>query len=267
MNMKVDLKGKAYLVTGGASGIGAAIVSALLESGASVVVADLNDKPCEELTSRYPSQLFYHTTDVADYESVCAAFAFADSIFQGLDGVINNAGIGFLSPVADIPVDMWQKVVNIDLNGVFYGCKEGIKLLRKRGGGVLINMASLSGTNGDHGFGVYNAAKAGVINLTRALALDHSREGIRAVAVCPGLIETPTTSVSLAREIVAKAWLEAIPLHRAGKPEEVAQLILFLLSDAASYITGSSIVIDGGMGCSNGQPNLPKLIAEIRQSS
>jgi meso-butanediol dehydrogenase/(S,S)-butanediol dehydrogenase/diacetyl reductase len=261
--MNIEFDGKVYLVTGGASGIGAAVVQYLAKHSASVVIADINDEAGAALVAQYPQQLGYQHTDVTDLAQIEAACALAETAFGGLDGAVNSAGIGSLGNVADMPVEEWHKVIDIDLTGVFHSCRAAIPLLRKRGGGSIVNIASLSGVRADHGFAAYNAAKAGVINLTRTLALDHARENIRATAVCPGYIATPLTAGAGAIEAIHTNWLERIPMQRAGTSGEVAQLVVFLLSPAASYITGTEIVIDGGLGSSNNQPNIPGIFAAM----
>lgn len=261
--MNIDFTGKAYLVTGGASGIGAAVALYLVQHGGRAVIADINDEAGAALAALYPQQLRYLRTDVTQYEQLVAACELAEATFGGLDGAVNSAGIGGLGSVTDISMDDWHKIVDIDLNGVFYACRAAIPLLRKRGGGSLVNIASLSGVRADHGFAAYNAAKAAVINLTRTIAIDHAREHIRATAVCPGYIATPLTAPIASFDTVHGDWLQRIPLQRAGTPEEIAHLVVFLLSPAASYITGTEIVIDGGLGSSNNQPNIPGLFAAM----
>ncbi len=261
--MHIDFSNKVYLVTGGVSGIGAAVVRYLATHGGSAVIADINDAAGAALVAEFPAQLRYLHTDVTQLAQLEAACALAAQTFGGLDGAVNSAGIGSLGNVADMPLDEWHKVINIDLTGVFYSCRAAIPLLRKRGGGSIVNIASLSGMRADYGFAAYNAAKAGVINLTRTIGLDHAHENIRATAVCPGYIATPLTAGAGAIAAVHNDWLGRIPLRRAGTAEEVAQLVVFLLSDAASYITGTEIVIDGGLGSSNNQPNLPGIFAAM----
>lgn len=261
--MQIDFSGKAYLVTGGASGIGEAVVNYLAENGGQAIIADINDDAGQALAAKYPEQLAYINTDVTDFAALEKACALAEDKFGRLDGAVNSAGIGSLGSTVDMPLEEWHKVINIDLHGVFYACRAAIPLMRKSGGGSIVNIASLSGVRGDHGFAAYNAAKAGVINFTRTLGLDHGSENIRATAVCPGFIETPLTAIPASIEAVNDNWLQRIPLGRAGKAEEIAQLAVFLLSPAASYITGTEIVIDGGLGSSNGQPNIPGIFASM----
>lgn len=261
--MNIDFSGKVYLVTGGASGIGAAVVDYLATHGAKVVVADLNAETGAAQVQQYPDAVEFVTTDVTDFSALENACAVAEQKFGRLDGAVNSAGIGGLGNAVDISLEDWHRVIDIDLHGVFYACRAAIPHLRKAGGGSIVNIASLSGVRADHGFGAYNAAKAGVINFTRALGLDHAAENIRATAVCPGYIATPLTEVPTSIDALNDDWLSRIPMGRAGRAEEIAALAVFLLSDAASYITGTEIVIDGGLGSSNGQPNIPGIFSNM----
>jgi len=156
--------------------------------------------------------------------------------------MFNNAGIGSFGDTVTLDVAQWKQVIDVDLNGVFHGCKAAIPALRRAGGGAIVNTASISGIGADYGFAAYNAAKAAVINYTRTVALDHAAENI---------------------EPLARAWREAIPMRRAGNPEEIARVALFLASDEASYVTGTTVVADGGLTASNGQPNIPALLSGL----
>jgi meso-butanediol dehydrogenase/(S,S)-butanediol dehydrogenase/diacetyl reductase len=265
--MYLDLTGQVAVITGAASGIGAASATQMVEAGAKVVVADIDDDAGEALVDSLnqgeaTSALYHHTdvTDPAALESLCQR---AVDTFGALHIMVNNAGRGTLGETPDLPVEEWKAVIDIDLHGVFYGCRAAIPHMRETGGGSIVNTASLSGIRADYGFGPYNAAKAAVINYTRTLALDHAKDGIRANSVCPGWIDTPLTAFTRDVEPIASAWRKAIPLQRGGDPREVANVISFLVSPLASYVTGAAVVVDGGLGISNGQPNIPELLASL----
>lgn len=259
--MNIDFSGKAFLVTGGASGIGAAVVHYLAQHGGSVVVADINDEAGSQMEASYPQQAAYQRTDVTAFTDLESACELARERFGRLDGVVNSAGIGGFGNSLEISLEDWHRVIDIDLHGVFYACRAALPLMLQSGGGSIVNIASLSGVRADHSFTAYNAAKAGVINYSRTLALDHGADNIRANAVCPGLIDTPLTAVPNAIDSIREDYLSRIPLERVGTPEEVANLVVFLLSPASSYINGAAMVIDGGMGSSNNQPNMPRHFA------
>lgn len=265
--MVFDFSGQTALITGAASGIGAAAARQLSSLGANVVVTDINDVAgaavVAALNAGRPGTALYIHLDVTDAARFAEACQQAFDRFGSLDILVNNAGRGSLGETPDIPLEEWRAVVEIDLFGVFHGCRAAIPLMRKSGGGNIVNIASLSGIRADHGFAAYNAAKAGVINYTRTLALDHARDNIRSNSVCPGWIDTPLTEMTKAVPQIADAWTNNIPLKRGGTSDEVANVITFLASSAASYITGAAIVVDGGLGCSNGQPNLPDIISRL----
>lgn len=261
--MRIDLQGQTALITGASSGIGAAIARQFVEAGARVLLTDVNDEAGQALAGSLGEQACYQHCDVAEWAQVEAACTQAVKHFGQLTLLVNNAGLGSLGETPDIPLEEWHKVINIDLHGVFYGCRAGIPHLKAAGGGVIINTASLSGIGADHGFAAYNAAKAAVINYTRTLALDHGKDGIRANAICPGWIATALTEMIREVPPVADAWRQAIPLGRAGTAEEVANLATFLASPLASYITGAAMVVDGGLGVSNGQPNIPAILSSM----
>lgn len=262
------LSGKTALITGAASGIGAATARLFVEHGARVVLGDLNEEGGQALAAelnqrRGETVAAFLKTDVTSLADLEALVAEAEKRFGSLNILFNNAGIGSMGDSVSIALDDWKRVIDIDLNGVFYGCRAGIPALRRAGGGVIINTASISGLGGDYGMGAYNAAKAAVVNYTRTLALDHAKDSIRCNAVCPGLIATQLTQMTMDFEPIATAWTASIPMGRPGKAEEIASVVLFLASDDASYVTGTAIVADGGLTVSNGQPNIPAIIASL----
>ena len=177
--------------------------------------------------------------------------------------MFNNAGIGSISPIEALSIEEWRKVIAIDLDGVFFGLRAAIPALRSSGGGAVVNTASASGMAGDYGFAAYNAAKAGVINLTRTAAIDHAREGIRVNCICPGPVDTPILAGVQAVPGLRGDWEERVPMGRFARPEEIAEAVAFLASDAASAVTGVMLPVDGGLTAHTGQPNLIKVFANM----
>jgi meso-butanediol dehydrogenase/(S,S)-butanediol dehydrogenase/diacetyl reductase len=249
-------------VTGGASGIGLATARRFHAEGARVVIADVKDRLDEAAAAEFDRErLLYRQVDVADFGQVQALMAAAAETFGGLDVLFNNAGIGRLATTPDLELEDWRRVLDVTLSGAFHGCKAAIPLMRARGGGAIVNMASASGLAADFGFAAYNAAKGGVVNYTRAVAIDHAREGIRANAICPGPIETAPKKSMDAIPHARERWEDCVPMGRFGAPEEVASVVAFLASDDASYVTGAAIVVDGGLLAHTGQPNFGRLRA------
>ena len=187
---------------------------------------------------------FFHV-DVSSEEQVAAMVAKAVELWGRLDIMVANAGIGSAGKADEVTAQAWNQVIGVNLTGVFYCGKHAIPAMRKSGGGVIINTASILGHVGFPGATAYVAAKGGVVNLTRTMALDYAKEKIRVNSICPGFIETPLVQNGLPEE-AQKAIAAMHPLGRMGKPEEVANAILFLASDEASFITGASILVDGG---------------------
>ena len=179
--------------------------------------------------------------------------------FGKLDIVFNNAGIGSLGRVDSIDLDAWHRVIDVDLNAVFYGCRAAIPHLRTNGGGAIVNTASISGLFGDWGVPAYNAAKGAVMNLTRAMAADHARDNIRVNAVCPGGVETAMTDSLVKSRRAAEQYERLVPMARMGVADEIASAVAFLASDDASYVTGHGLVVDGGVTATTGQPNFSAL--------
>jgi len=238
------LVNKRVVVTGGASGIGAAIVARFLEEGSRVAVIDRDAAAGRSLAQKHPRLAGVIPADVADASAVAAAFRELDGLLGGVDVAINNAGISIRHDFMDITAEEWRKVVGVDLDGVFYVAQESARRMLAGGGGVIINMGSTSGMNGYPRYADYNAAKAGVIELTRTMALELAPT-IRVIAVCPGYVWTPMQEAEYTPEM--KAAVDAkIPLRRHATPQEIAALYAFLASDEAPYITGHPVIIDGG---------------------
>ena len=242
------MNNKTVLITGAASGIGKATAQLFASAGASVVVSDIHtlegEKLAEEICIAGGKASFFKT-DVAIASEMEALVNFAVTTYGKLDIAVNNAGIGGeQNPIADMSIEGWQKVINVNLNSLFYGMKYQIAAMLKSGGGSIINISSILGAVGFAGSAGYSAAKHGVIGLTQTAALEYSAQHIRANAVGPGFIDTPLLN---ALDVQMKSQLVALhPIGRLGKSEEVAELIFWLGSDKSSFVSGSYYPIDGG---------------------
>jgi NAD(P)-dependent dehydrogenase (short-subunit alcohol dehydrogenase family) len=241
--------GKVAVVTGAASGIGAAVAAALAAGGAQVVVADINLQAAERMVATVGEAggaAAAVQANVADPAGVEAMVKFAVDTYGGLDIAVNNAGIGGeLNQTASYSLESWQQVININLSGVFYCMRYQIPAMLARGGGAIVNVASILGAVGTANSPAYVAAKHGVVGLTKATALEYATQGIRVNSVGPGYIATPLLDANLDADTL-KALTELHPVKRLGKDKEVAALIVFLASDEASFITGSYHLVDGG---------------------
>jgi meso-butanediol dehydrogenase/(S,S)-butanediol dehydrogenase/diacetyl reductase len=251
--MSRGFAGKRAVVTGAASGIGAAVVRLLCDEGAVVLAVDTNHDGLAALVAASGVGAFAHVADLARQDEVEAMIAAAVARFDGLDILVNNAGIGSLARAADLDPADWRRVMAVDLDAVFYAARVALPHLAASRG-CIVNTASISGVGADYGFTAYNAAKAGVLGLTRVLAIDHARQGVRVNAVSPGFTATPMTALMPAT--VTDAFAAAVPMGRAGTPEEMADAIAFLASDRASYITGQNLIVDGGISAHTGQPDV-----------
>lgn len=241
------LKGKSAIVTGGASGIGEYTVRDLVSEGANVLIADINDELGQQLAAdlnSLTSKVIYKRVDVTNEEQIKEMVDTAVGEFGQLDIIFSNAGIGSMSPSTELAYEDWSRVISINLDGVFLCAKHAIKAMQKSGGGSVINCASILGHVGQAATAAYTAAKGGVVNLTRALAVEYAKENIRVNAVCPGYIDTPL--LSQLDDATRNHLISLHPMGRLGKPEEIAKAVTFLASDDASFVTGASLLVDGG---------------------
>ena len=241
--------GKVAIVTGGASGIGEAIVKELASGGAKVVVADRDKAGIDRVVGeikRTGGEASGFEIDVSSAEQNAALVAFAVKTYGALHLAVNNAGIGGPAvPTGDYPLDGWKSVIDVNLNGVFYGLRAQIPAMLKAGGGAIVNMASILGSVGFANAVAYVSAKHAVVGMTKVAAMEYSAKGIRINSVGPGFIDTPLLSKNLdANTLKYIAGLH--PIQRLGTAEEVSALTCFLLSDRASFITGSYHLVDGG---------------------
>lgn len=242
---------KVALVTGGGTGIGRATALDFAAKGAAVVVADVNAEEGEttvDLIKEQGGQALFIKTDVSIPEQCKNMVAKAIETFGGLDYACNNAGIeGVMAPTADVSVEDWQRVIDVNLSGVFYSMKYEIPEMLKAGGGAIVNMASILGQVGFAGAAAYTSAKHGLVGLTKVAALEYSAAGIRVNAVCPAFIATPMLERAglLSNKKLLTALENLHPIGRLGKPEEIAKAVTFLCSPDASFITGESLLVDG----------------------
>ncbi len=260
----MEMNGKLAIITGAASGIGAALTRIFVARGARVAAADLDAGKLAALAAELGSDVLPIQVDLAESSQVEPMVAAAIAKLGGLDILINNAGVGSLARVTELSFEEWRRVMAIDLDAVFLGSRAALPALIERKGNIVCT-ASISGIASDYGFPAYNSAKAGLLGLVRNLAIDYARNGVRVNAVSPGYTATPLTSPS--SEAVKDAFLAAIPMHRAAAPVEIAEVIAFLASDRASYVTGQNYIVDGGMTAHTGQPDVLAMRRAARRNS
>lgn len=251
------LDGKVAVITGGVSGIGLGAVELFVAEGAKVVAADIQDEKGAILEKRFPGKVVYAHCDVTDEAQIAAALNKAKTEFGGLDILFNNAGISDrMTSIAEITSDGWSWIFDILVRGPALGMKHAVPLMLERGGGSIINTASIAGLQAGFGPIAYSTAKAGVVHMSRVAAAQLSPQKIRVNAICPGLIATSIfgASFGLPREVadqmaarVAENAAQAQPVPKAGLPDDIAQAALYLASDAAAFVSGTHLVVDGGI--------------------
>ncbi|HEX2803430.1 MAG TPA: SDR family NAD(P)-dependent oxidoreductase [Sphingomicrobium sp.] len=246
--MTKEFENKVAMVTGAGSGIGAAIAKRFAEDGAKVIVGDIDEEAARRIASEIEAgggTAAAVRQDVGDSASVEKSVEFAVQKFGRLDVAVNNAGItGDLAPTADYSLKGWDKVIAVNLSSVFYGMKYQIPAMLRSGGGSIVNIASILGSVGSANSAGYNAAKHGVVGLTKTAALEYAKDGVRVNSIGPGYIDTP-----LLQALDKDTYNGLVGLHpigRLGRADEVAELALFLASDKASFVTGSYHLVDGG---------------------
>ena len=244
--------GKTAIVTGAGSGIGLATTRRLATEGATVIMADVRDADDEAAgiiesgnTARFV------LADVGQESQVCALVDEVVSSHGRVDILVNNAGIAFARTVPDTTLEEWDRLMNVNLKGVFLCSRAVIPIMRQQGGGVIVNVSSEQGLVGASENAAYTATKGGVIQLTKSMAIDHGQDGIRVNCVCPGPVKTPLFDGFVESvedpEAELRSFVEATILKRLGRPEEIASVIAFLASEESSYMTGSVVVADGGL--------------------
>ena len=242
------LKDKNVIVTGGASGIGLASVARCLEEGANAVIADLEGGEgaarAAELDGRYGGRCLFKACDVTDTAQVDRLFEETVAELGSVDAVFSNAGIGGVSPSDEVSDDDFLRIIDINLNGVFRVARAALRVMIRQGGGSIVNCASILGVFGQSQTAAYTAAKGGVVNMTRTLAIEAAPKGVRVNAIGPGYIDTPLLE-TLDDEML-KGLVGLHPIGRLGRPEEIANAFLFLASDEASFVTGAHLLVDGG---------------------
>lgn len=257
--MEISFNGKIVVITGGSTGIGKATAKKFLESGARVIFTGI-EKNSEVLLTEYSSNAEqmaeYYRLDVTDETAV---IQFAEHIYKcygGCDVLFNNAGILAPHILHETPTEEWLKTISVNVNGLFFTSKYLIPLMLKRGGGAIVNTSSISGLQADYAFSSYNASKGAVANLTRNMALDYAQYNIRVNAVAPGSVRTSMYNHFAAlvggADLLDYGTNMVYPLGRIAEPDDVANAVLFLASDKASYITGVNLMVDGGISAHTG---------------
>lgn len=248
---RFGLDGRVAVITGGGQGIGWAIAQAMAGAGALVVIAEINPGTGEQAAARLRDAGYearYVSLDVRRPQQVRQVARFVQEQLHRIDILVNNAGIVYNTPALDTPDEQWLDVIDVNLNGVFWCAREFGRIMVAQSGGAIVNMASMSGliVNKPQPQVAYNASKAAVIMITKSLAAEWARHGVRVNAIAPGYIATELTKRGMSIEAWRSTWMEMTPMGRPGEPADVASAAVYLASDAASYVTGAVLSVDGG---------------------
>jgi NAD(P)-dependent dehydrogenase (short-subunit alcohol dehydrogenase family) len=241
--------GKRVVLTGGATGIGRATALGFASEGAAVMIGDIDERAGEtvRLIEAHGGRAAFRKVDVSDRRQVFDLISACVDTFGGLEVAFNNAGVGPPTlPIEEVPEEQFDRVIAIDLKGVFNAMQAEIGHMLHNGGGAIVNTASVAGVIADPGMSPYVAAKHAVVGLTKAAGIEHARHGIRVNVIAPGLVRTPMTERWLADPAFMEAFLASSPIGRAAEPEEIVGMVLHLCSDEASFTNGQMFVIDGG---------------------
>ena len=243
---------KVAVITGGNSGVGWAVAQRLTKEGVRVVLADIEDARtrAQNIADELGGEALAVTTDVADANQINELYERCWSAYGRLDYLVNCAGVDRVNTVADATLEEWDWIVGVNLRGVFLSCRAAIPLMKRSGGGAIVNIGSTFAFTGNPKSAVYSATKGGVHQLTKCMAVDHTAEGIRVNCVAPGPVDTPMLQKEVSEhadpEAMQADMLSGLSIKRAATPEEIANVVWFVLSDEASYMTGSIVVADGG---------------------
>jgi len=250
----MDLKDKVIIVTGSGRGIGAAAAELCAQNGAKVVVADINDewgkKAVDNIRKQGLEASYFHV-DVSKESQVASLVKFAVDTYGKLDGFVNNAATIVVKKVTEITAEEWDKVIGVNLTGVFYGCKHAIRQFEKQGtGGSIVNIGSISAVVGLYEQPVYCASKGGIFQLSRQISIEYAKQNIRCNVISPGSVEGEFVQIYLDGQVDPKAARErqyaSHPMGRFATPQEIGEAIMFMLSDRSSFVTGANLMVDGG---------------------